>query len=151
MEKPKEPTLNILVADDDPDDQFILQKVIWEYNPDFKVASVYNGQQLLDYLAREGAYKNSEEPFPDCIFLDLSMPVLGGKDVLEKLSKLEEWNDLQIYILTSSNSAAEKSKLLEMGAVDFLTKTYDLTRLREMMRTTLNEIYTTVIERGQKN
>ncbi|MGZ3920352.1 MAG: response regulator [Bacteroidia bacterium] len=122
MEKTRKHALNIVIADDDPDDQYLMQKAIWELNSNHKITSVYNGMQLLEYLLRKGTYKNCIEPKPDCIFLDLNMPLLTGIDALPRIRKNPDFAQTPVYIFTTSNCPNEKQKLIAMGANGFYTK-----------------------------
>jgi CheY-like chemotaxis protein len=133
METTNRAALNFLIADDDPDDQNAIQKVIWELNRDHKITAVYNGTQVLDFLFRRGTYKDCSEPIPDCVLLDLNMPLMGGKEVLKKLRRHGEFDHLNIYILSTSNSETEKESLLEAGANGFYTKGAETDSLKEIV------------------
>lgn len=115
-------TLNLVIADDDPEDQYMMQKVIWDLNLNHKITSVYNGMQLMDYLQRKGMYSKCMEPTPDCIFLDLNMPLLNGMEALKRIKKNPELAQLPVYILCTVNCTSEKEKMLAIGANGFYTK-----------------------------
>ncbi|MBA3665045.1 MAG: response regulator [Bacteroidetes bacterium] len=116
MNKVSERPLNLVIADDDSDDHLIMQKAIWETNANHKITSVYNGLQLMDYLLRKGAYKDCEDPVPDCIFLDLNMPLMDGLEALTQIKKKPETQSIPIFIFSTNNSIKEKQKLLASGA-----------------------------------
>jgi CheY-like chemotaxis protein len=113
MEKAREQIFNFVIADDDPDDQHMLQKVIWDSNRQHKITAVYNGMQLLEYLFRKGAYKNCTEPRPDCIFLDLNMPLINGWEVLKKIRETNDLKDLRVYVLTTDRLEPRQKQLLK--------------------------------------
>lgn len=127
MEKTKSSAFNFVIADDDSDDHQTLQKLIWEQNTYHKITSVYNGLQLIEYLDRKGMYKHCREPYPDCIFLDLNMPLLNGIDVLKRIRVNKDYNDLMIFVLTTSNCSTQKETLIDLGVNDFFTKSDDNT------------------------
>lgn len=72
---------------------------------------------------------------PDCILLDLGLPDLSG---IEVLTRLREWSQVPVLILSVRDEPAEKVKGLESGADDYLTKPFDgkelLARCRNIMR-----------------
>lgn len=72
---------------------------------------------------------------PDAIILDLSLPDLGG---LEVLRRLREWTQLPVLILSVRDGEAEKIAALDAGADDYLTKPFGggelLARLRVLLR-----------------
>jgi two-component system, response regulator len=140
MEQHKKPAFNFVIADDDPDDQYMLQKVIWDCNSHHKITSVYNGMQLLEYLLRKGTYKNCTEPPPDCIFLDINMPLLDGGDVLKKMRETPALSKLRVHVLTSTKCPAEKEKMLRLGANSFSTKEPDINVLKSMFKDVITEI-----------
>lgn len=64
---------------------------------------------------------------PDIILLDLSMPYLTGFQILELLKPIITPNDfLPILVLTADVTKESKQKALAGGAIDFLTKPFDL-------------------------
>lgn len=72
---------------------------------------------------------------PDAIVLDLSLPDLGG---LEVLRRLREWSQLPVLILSVRGSEDDKITALDSGADDYLTKPFGggelLARIRVLLR-----------------
>lgn len=72
---------------------------------------------------------------PDAIVLDLSLPDLGGLDVLRRL---REWTQLPVLILSVRGAEADKIAALDAGADDYLTKPFGggelLARMRVLLR-----------------
>ncbi len=72
---------------------------------------------------------------PDAVILDLSLPDLGG---LEVLRRLREWSQLPVLILSVRGEEADKIAALDAGADDYLTKPFGggelLARLRVLLR-----------------
>ena len=64
---------------------------------------------------------------PDIILLDLSMPYITGFEILELLKPIISPNNfLPILVLTADVTKESKQKALASGAIDFLTKPFDL-------------------------
>lgn len=88
---------------------------ILQSNPQFKVVQeASNGQELLDGLT---------EFSPDVILLDLEMPVLSGKETLEKIRSHNK--KVKVLILTMHQSKAFMYQMMELGANGYLIKDTD--------------------------
>jgi len=74
---------------------------------------------------------------PDAIILDLSLPDMGGLDVLRRL---REWSHIPVIILSVRGGEADKIAALDAGAEDYLTKPFGgdelLARVRVLLRRT---------------
>jgi CheY-like chemotaxis protein len=88
----------VLCADDDPDDRELLANAINELEPSFKVLTALNGEDALEKLLQ----LNSIGHNPCLIILDMNMPVMNGKETLEKLKSHAHWFYLPVAIFTTS-------------------------------------------------
>ncbi len=84
---------NVLVIDDNEGDQFLCQHAINQYKDDVNITEAYDGQQALEIL---------ETLTPDLIFLDISMPRMGGFEFLEHYQDRFGQRQTKIVMLTSS-------------------------------------------------
>ncbi|MFT5488693.1 MAG: two-component system chemotaxis response regulator CheB, partial [Alphaproteobacteria bacterium] len=105
--------LGVMVVDDSAVIRGIFRRTL-EADPDIEVvASVSNGQQAIDALAKQPV---------DVVVLDIEMPVMDGMTALPKL--LEIAPDVKIIMastLTEKN-AAISLEALQMGAADYIPK-----------------------------
>src|ERR1044071_7472687 len=106
----KDRILKIAIAEDDPNDQFFMQKVIHELNPDHKIIALYTGQQLLSYVQHKGSF--FLEPLPDVIFLDLNMPVLNGFSALKEIKEDGFLKKIPVYIFSGTQPKEEIKETL---------------------------------------
>jgi len=87
---------------------------------------------------------------PDAIVLDLSLPDLGGLDVLRRL---REWTQLPVLILSVRGAEADKIAALDAGADDYLTKPFGggelLARMRVLLRRTHPATEASIIRFGE--
>ena len=117
----------ILLADDDPGDQELTRRALQEgkYPGDLRV--VEDGEEALDYLFRRGVYRDPESsPRPDLMLLDLNMPRMGGREVLEEIRKKPQWPPLTIVVLTTSAQQEDIRQAYELGVSSFITKPVDV-------------------------
>jgi len=108
----------MLIAEDDQDDQFLLNAAFRESRLAVQVHFVQNGKEVLRHL--EGISDNSR--LPDLIVLDLNMPLLDGRQTLLRLKSCARYNTIPVIILTTSLSEKEKADCLRLGAANFLFK-----------------------------
>ncbi len=71
---------------------------------------------------------------PDIIIVDLGLPDMDGKEVV---TKIREWSDVPIIILTARGQEQEKIDALDVGADDYLTKPFGVGELMARMRVAL--------------
>ena len=94
----------------------------------------YIGSLLEETLTQEGygvmrAYSGTEalllleKRHPDLILLDLMLPGLSGEELLPRLK------DTPVIVLSAKAGIDDKVKLLTEGAVDYITKPFDIREL----------------------
>jgi len=113
--KAKEP-LKIILAEDDKDDQDIFVEALNATNVPSEVTTVGNGQELVDML------KDDTEPKPDIIFIDINMPIKGGKEALAEIRRDEELKEIPAVILSTSNNQKDIEDTFKTGANLYIQK-----------------------------
>ncbi|MBQ9452072.1 MAG: response regulator [Desulfovibrio sp.] len=105
----------IIVVDDDP---LICKRACHILNDSgMKAVAFKSGSQLLNYLR--------DNPPPDLILLDISMPEMDGFDTLKELRKREEkGKEIPVIFLTANEDASVEEKSLTSGAMDFIKKPF---------------------------
>lgn len=95
-----------------------------------------NGQEALDYIFREGSYADDQERAePDLILLDLNMPGVDGRQVLQRLKKDPKKCSIPVVILTTSKDSKDVDKCYEIGASTYIQKPVNFEGLTEAIRT----------------
>lgn len=126
----------ILLAEDDPDDAFLLQRALRKASFDNPVVHVHDGVEATDYLAGAGAFDDREvHPLPAVILLDLKMPRRSGFEVLAWLRDQPSLGRLPVVVLTSSRESADVNRAYELGANSYLVKPGSNEDLLEIART----------------
>lgn len=106
----------LLVAEDDIEDQMILEQCLTDNGFTGCVSFVMNGRNVIDHLdAVDGN-------FPKLIVLDLNMPILNGTQTLFELKNNERYAKIPVIIYSTSNNEYERRKCLNFGASDYLVK-----------------------------
>lgn len=130
--KPEE--LIFLLADDDPDEHYLIQNAIQEVNELAQIHSVFTGFQLFEFLFNKGIYEDQNNPMPHIIIADINMPILNGFDVIKTVKETPQLNDIIIYILTTSRREEDKLKALALGADGYYTKPNNFTDLKNIIK-----------------
>jgi PAS domain S-box-containing protein len=88
-----------------------------------RVLAAMHGTLGLD-LAREHR--------PDLVLLDLHLPDQSGEEVLSRLQADEDTARIPVVVVSADRSSDQASAMRELGAVDYLTKPFDV---RDLLRT----------------
>jgi CheY-like chemotaxis protein len=113
----------ILVAEDDPNDQFFIEKELRKLALPLEVRFVNDGEQAVAYLLALGKFADpSQFPKPDVMFIDLKMPRLNGFELLEWLRKNRVSERLLTVVVSSSSLQQDIDKAYDLGANAYLVK-----------------------------
>lgn len=105
----------ILVAEDDEDDQELIQLAFRKVTSDHDFKIVNNGQEAVETLSKQ-------RNLPCLIILDLNMPLLNGIQTLQALTVDPRFAHIPKVILTTSDNEDNKKNSYSNGAVDYFIK-----------------------------
>lgn len=111
----------IVIADDDVDDQNLIQNGLQDCRVDVEIISLFDGIQLMDYLLSRHHYKHRDD-IPDLILLDLNMPLMDGFEVLREIRDYKHLRSIPLYVITTSKDQEDQLKAIELGATGFYSK-----------------------------
>jgi CheY-like chemotaxis protein len=115
--------LDILIAEDNPDDAFILRESFRKAGVRHRIQEARDGADAMAYLKGDGGYADRiRHPFPDVLLLDLNMPRMNGFELLEWLRRDEQCRRLVVHVLTASCREADVERAYELGANSYLLK-----------------------------
>lgn len=123
MKSNKAKPITILVADDDADDRLMIRDAFLESRLVNEIKFVENGEDLLQYLTRQGKYKSPDEsPKPGLILLDLNMPKKDGREALRDIKGNPELRSIPVVVLTTSKAEEDVYRTYNLGVNSFITK-----------------------------
>jgi two-component system, response regulator len=125
---------SFVIADDDAEDQKLIQEAIRSVDPKLEYTAVFNGTQLLDLLLKRGVYKYNGENRPDAVILDLNMPVMDGLSALRQLRSQPGLADIPVFILYTSRSDDYAKQCMELNVAGVYVKPNTADELREVIR-----------------
>jgi two-component system, OmpR family, KDP operon response regulator KdpE len=114
----------LLVVDDEP--QLLRALVLNLTNRDYDVTTASTAGLALAQVSRHP---------PDLVILDLGLPDIDGIDVIRQLREREP--NLPIIVLSARSGSHDKVTALDLGAVDYVTKPFDMTELIARLRAAL--------------
>lgn len=66
---------------------------------------------------------------PNMVLLDLMLPEISGEEILKKIREKDEYDDIEIIIISAKNLTINKVDGLDLGADDYLSKPFDVLEL----------------------
>ena len=116
-------SIDILLVEDNEADIEITLRAFEKGKLRNKLSVVRDGQEALDFIHHEGAYRDEEKyPRPDLILLDIRMPKMDGLEVLKKLKSDPKYSCLPVVIFTSSKNEEDVTQSYCGGAVSYIPK-----------------------------
>jgi two-component system response regulator (stage 0 sporulation protein F) len=103
----------VLVVDDELEVRQLLQEFLSGRGYEALLAG--SGMEALDAVEAEK---------PDLVLLDVAMPEMDGVEVLKRLAMMDP--PVPVIMVTANTDLSLTSRLLAMGAVDYIPKPFDL-------------------------
>ena len=135
----------LLVADDDEDDQILMQEAIKKSKLEVNLHLVKDGEELLHYLKHQGKYSKTNFPRPNLILLDLNMPKKDGREALKEIKANDELRQIPVIIFTTSERKEDIYRSYNIGGNSFITKPVTFEGLVNVMET-IGEYWFKVVE-----
>jgi putative two-component system response regulator len=108
-----------------------------EMNIDILVESLQDDYELIVAINGLEAMELIEEQRPDLILLDIMMPEMDGYEVLKRLKENKELNHIPVILLSAITDSDYKTKGLSLGAVDYVTKPFEIVEVKARVKTQL--------------
>ena len=117
--------MKVLIADDEKNMRWILGKNLRDAN--FNVIEAGDGEEAFNlYLDEE----------PDLVILDYRMPKLDGMEVLKRIKTIS--SKLPVIMITAHGSTDAAVEAMKLGAVDYISKPFDINDLKLSIFKALN-------------
>ena len=127
--------MTVLIADDDADDRMFLEQAMRQNGYTHGIQFVEDGEELMEYLRRQGRYSELNAPWPNMLILDLNMPRKNGFQALSEIKDDPKLRRLPVIVMTTSSADEDVVKTYNLGVNSFVTKPFNYNRLVEMVGT----------------
>jgi CheY-like chemotaxis protein len=125
----------ILIAEDEDDEAFLLQRALKKVAISHPVYRVKNGEEAIAYLAGGGSFADrAQHPLPLLVLLDLNMPKKSGFEVLDWIRSQPSLKALAVDVLSGSSREEDIEKALRLGANLYLKKPITLPDLDHLLQ-----------------
>jgi CheY-like chemotaxis protein len=125
----------ILIAEDEDDEAFLLQRALKKAAITNPIRRVKNGEQAIEYLAGTGAFADrAQYPLPILVLLDLNMPKKSGFEVLAWTRVQPSLKALAVDIFSGSSREEDIEKALQLGANLYLKKPITSLELDQLLQ-----------------
>ncbi|QEM68051.1 response regulator [Geobacter sp. FeAm09] len=133
----------ILLIEDNPADVRLTMEVLKDVKLCNNISVVNDGVQALDFLYRRGEYDSA--PRPDLILLDLNLPRMDGREVLERIKGDEVLKQIPVVVLTTSSAEQDILKSYALHANCYITKPVDLEQFTKVV-TSIEEFWFSIVK-----
>ncbi|MDQ3495454.1 MAG: response regulator [Pseudomonadota bacterium] len=119
----------ILLVEDNPDDVELTRIAFAEGKVANPLVVVGDGAEALDYLFARGQYADrADQPLPSIVLLDLNLPKVDGREVLQAIRANERTRSLPVVVLTTSVEPFDVEASYALGANSYVQKPVDFER-----------------------
>ncbi len=102
--------IRVVHVEDNADNRFLIQLLL---EGRCELRSFESGEEALEGISHER---------PDVVLLDISLPQMDGRQVLEKIRSDPELGDLPVIALTAHAMRGDRERYLALGFDEYLTK-----------------------------
>jgi len=124
--------ITILLIEDNPGDVRLTQEAFKEGSKDVNLDVVMDGVEAINYLYKKGQY--SDKKSPDLILLDLNLPKMDGREVLERVKSDDNLRRIPIIVLTTSDADQDILKSYNLHVNCYLNKPVDFDKFFDIIQ-----------------
>ena len=118
--------VDVLLVEDSPSDAELTRKAFQRQRIDMRLHHVWDGVECLQFLERRDSFR--EAPRPDLIVLDLNMPRMDGREVLQRVKSSHDLSPIPVIVLTTGGEMSDITEAYRAHANAYLIKPVDLQR-----------------------
>jgi CheY-like chemotaxis protein len=118
MDKDLKP-VSILLVEDNPSDVEITKRALDRGQVKNHLAVAWDGREALDMLFSS---RDGDGSLPGLILLDLNLPKVDGREVLEKIKSDPKLRRIPVIALTTSTREEDVVRTYDLGVNTFITK-----------------------------
>ena len=134
----------VLLVEDEPADVHLTRMAFRKSRLLVKMFDVGDGVEALAFLRQQAPYQDA--PRPDIILLDLNMPRMDGKTLLQHLKQDDNLKRIPAIVLTTSEAESDIVDTYNLGCAGFVTKPVDLVQFLQAIQN-VEDYWLTLVKR----
>lgn len=115
-------TFTILHGEDEFIDSQIIDRILQKMGYKGQYVCFELGQELLDYINKQGDFSNAKHTLPDLIILDIGLPDVNGIDLLKMIRSSNATQHIPVLMTSGSVSERDYRKCIALGCNAYLQK-----------------------------
>ncbi|TKR22494.1 response regulator [Cellulomonas hominis] len=139
--------IDVLLVEDDPGDVLMTREAFEDNKVANRLQVVSDGVSALAFLRKEG--EHADAPTPDLVLLDLNLPRMDGREVLEAMKGDDALRSIPVVVLTTSEAEEDVVRSYSLHANAYVTKPVDFDRFIEVVRQ-IDEFFVEVVRLPQR-
>jgi len=125
-------SITILLIEDNPGDVRLTQEAFKEGRKNVNLDVVMDGVEAINYLYKKAPYQQKKSP--DLILLDLNLPKMDGREVLEKVKSDDNLRRIPVIVLTTSDADQDILKSYNLHVNCYLNKPVDFDKFFDIIQ-----------------
>ena len=121
----------ILIAEDDAGHFALIKKNLWRSCVANEIVQFKDGQEILDFLFKEGNGPIRQNNKKYVLLLDIRMPKVDGRDVLRRIKADDQLKKMPVIMLTTTDEADEVENCYDLGCSFYIVKPADYNKFME--------------------
>jgi CheY-like chemotaxis protein len=134
--------IEVLLVEDDPGDVLMTKEAFEDHKLSNQLHVVTDGVEAMEFLRHTG--EHADAPRPDLVLLDLNLPRMDGREVLQAIKSDPELASIPVVILTTSEAEGDVLRSYSLHANAYVTKPVDFDRFIQVVRQ-IDEFFVTVV------
>ena len=140
--------IHILLVEDNEGDIVLTKETFLDARIKNKVSIVRDGEEAINFLNNKVA--NEIDLLPDLILLDINLPKIDGKEVLQYIKNNDFLKKIPVVILTTSSSETDMKAAYDYDANCFISKPVDFDKLFSVFRL-IDDFWITIVKQPVNN
>lgn len=116
--------VEILLVEDNPGDIRLVSEALKEGPVENHFQYVMNGEEALEFLFKKGKHKDAVTP--DLVILDLNIPIISGREILERVKSADQTKHIPFVVLSSSEAEQDILSSYKLHANCYITKPIEM-------------------------